>query len=56
MENYYYNQLCPACKENTLIINNSPYHHIEFCEKHECDYKYEEYKEGYEEYLYEKFK
>lgn len=56
MEKYFYNERCPKCKQDTLTINKSPFHHIESCGREECDYKYEEFKEDYEEYLYEKFK
>ena len=55
MEKYFYNEFCPKCKNDTLIVNKSPYHHIELCENKDCDYKYEEYREGYEDYLYNKF-
>lgn len=55
MEKYFCNEFCPKCKHNTLTINKGPFHHIESCEKEDCNYKYEEYKENYEEYLYNKF-
>lgn len=55
MEKYFYDEFCPKCKKNTLVINKSPYHHIELCADRDCGYKYEEYHEGYEEYLSKRY-
>lgn len=54
MEHYFKNEFCPKCKNNTLNISKSLYHHIEECTNENCDYIYEEYKEGYEEFLSKK--
>lgn len=54
MEHYFKNEFCPKCKNNTLNISKSLYHHIEECSNENCDYIYEEYKEGYEEFLSKK--
>lgn len=51
MEKYFYDEFCPKCKNNSLTIHKSDYHHIETCTNHNCDYKYEEYSVEYEEYL-----
>ena len=56
MENYFHNEYCPKCKNNTLSISKSLYHHIEICIHENCDYKYEEYKQGYEDFLSQKAK
>lgn len=56
MDKHFYNERCPKCKNKTLTINHSEFHHIEFCSKDDCDYKYEEFKEGYEDFLYNKFR
>lgn len=48
------NEECPKCKERTLCIKKSDFHHIERCSK--CLYVYEEYLSGYEDYLHKEFR
>lgn len=56
MEDYFYNEPCPKCREYTLNICKSLYHHVETCSNEHCDYKCEEYKPGFEDFLYKKSK
>ena len=48
-------ETCPKCKSESLYIEKSNFHHIEKCSNDNCDYSYEEYLNGYEDFLYKEF-
>lgn len=48
-------EICPQCHNNTLYVEHSDFHHLEECESEDCDYKYSEYLDGYEEFLFQNY-
>lgn len=52
MKKIFDSEFCPKCRKYNLHIEHSDFHHIEQCENDDCGYKYEEYSDEYEEYLY----